>query len=51
MTKQEREQLQKVIDRLESVMTEVDAVADTVEAMIMKKTTQRSPEFHGGANC
>lgn len=36
---------------LEVLFQEQEKKADTVETIIMKKTTQRSPEWRGKANC
>lgn len=46
----------KIITDLKAILTkltldELGEVADVVEAIIFKKTTQRSPEWFGGANC
>lgn len=38
-----KEELKVISDRIEALMFEIDAI-------VMKKTTQKSPEFHGGAN-
>ncbi len=38
-------------DLLETLFDEIEKKADVAETIIMKKTTQRSPEWRGGANC
>ena len=38
-------------DLLETLFDEIEEKADVAEAIIMKKTTQRSPEWRGKANC
>lgn len=37
--------------KLACLYNELDEMATEVEAYVMKKTTQRSPEWRGGANC
>lgn len=37
--------------KLKTVQQELEELADDIEAAVMKKTTQRSPEWYGGANC
>lgn len=58
MNQRDRERLREMardVDRLRTAVTvlyfELDAMATEVEARVMKKTTQRSPEWFGGANC
>ncbi len=46
---QKAEDVWWLCDELEDAYN--DLLADQVEAGIMKKTTQRSPEWFGGANC
>lgn len=48
---QREKRMLALIRKLASVAIELENLADEVEAIIMKKTTQRSPEFRGGANC
>lgn len=38
-------------DLLETLFDEIEKKADVAETIIMKKTTQRSPEWRGRANC
>ena len=38
-------------DLLETLFIEIEKKADVAETIIMKKTTQRSPEWRGKANC
>ena len=38
-------------DLLETLFDVQEEKADVAETIIMKKTTQRSPEWRGGANC
>ncbi len=42
--------LRKMASRLDGLSEELDLLAFEIEAVWMKKTTQRSPEFRGKAN-
>ena len=46
-----REALEQFVSRLMILVDEVNSLADEVDAYLMKKTTQDSPEWHGRANC
>ena len=49
-TKAERKALQEMMERLTVIANEADDLADEILAIVMKKTTQRSPEWHGATN-
>lgn len=51
MDAQDRAAVKLWAQRLKVLMDELEFVAQEVEAYVMKKTTQRSPEFRGRANC
>lgn len=51
MTKDEKLKLELFHAKLRRIFFEMEDLADGIEAWFMKKTTQRSPEFRGGANC
>lgn len=51
MTKAEQATLDYHMTTLRVVWQELEEMADEVLAHIMKKTTQRSPEWSGGTNC
>lgn len=51
MSKLDKERAEKFMDRLNVIVDSLELLADEVERWVMKKTTQRSPEFRGGANC
>lgn len=46
-----REQLKRLEEQGAVLMAAIENLADEVEAYQFKKTTQRSPEWSGGANC
>jgi len=50
MRAKEREQLELLVSRLRAEMDALDDLADEVLAVTFKKTTQRSPEWHGATN-
>jgi len=51
MNKQTTNQIRREQQKLLLKWHELENLADEIEAVSMKKTTQRSPEFRGGSNC
>jgi len=50
MRAKERGKLRSIVTQLRVKADSLDDLADEILAMIMKKTTQRSPEWHGATN-
>lgn len=46
-----KERLDAIANKLDSLLNELDNLANAIEGNVMKKTTQRSSEWFGGANC
>lgn len=44
------ERLDIIASKLDALMREIENLASAVEGNVMKKTTQRSPEWWGAAN-
>lgn len=44
-------ELQRLADKLDVIIGQLNQLAESIEAGVLKKTTQRSPEWWGGANC
>ena len=51
MNQKERDQLIIVARKIQTTMGELDELADEILAVVLKKTTQRSPEWSGATNC
>lgn len=51
MNVSERAKLRQMLIQIRAKADELDDLADEILAMVLKKTTQRSPEFRGRANC
>ena len=50
MRAKERVDLKDIVNRLRVKADELDDLADEILAVTLKKTTQRSPEWHGATN-
>lgn len=50
MSADDLQRLQSFATRLRVILSWLDALAVEVESVLMKETTQQSPEFHGQAN-
>lgn len=51
MNAKDREYAMRLLGKLKVFLDDMEALAEEVERWVMKKTTQRSPEWRGGANC
>jgi hypothetical protein len=50
MNAKERKQLKLIASKLKVIFDELESMAEEIERHQFKKSTQRSPEWRGGAN-
>jgi hypothetical protein len=45
------EKLRRIAERLAVLVESLLEISQEIDAIVMKKTTQNSPEFRGASNC